>query len=134
MQGNLARVASTYQQVQVTSRSPLELVVMLYDGAIAALQRAAGALRRDDLVEKATATSKALAIVSELQSTLNLEAGGEVAERLDALYTYISNRLVESNLTRQTDPLDEAIRLLSVLRDGWARIASSADTDSPASL
>jgi flagellar protein FliS len=127
MQANLARVASTYQQVQVTSRSPLELVVMLYDGALASLTKARDALQRRNLPEKAAATSRALAIVNELQSTLNLEAGGEVASRLDSLYTYISGRLVDSNLTRDPSPLDEAIKLLSVLRDGWAQIANSPD-------
>lgn len=127
MHANLARVASTYQQVQVTSRSPLELVVMLYDGAIASLGKARDALARRNLPEKAAATSRALAIINELQSTLNLEAGGEVATRLDALYSYVAGRLVDSNLTTDPDPLDEAIRLLTVLRDGWARIADSPE-------
>jgi flagellar protein FliS len=125
--GSHARVAATYKQIQVNSRSPLELVVMLYDGALAALGQARDALAQRDLVTKAQAMSKALAIVAQLQSSLDLEQGGEVAAHLDRMYTYATERLVHANLHRDPAPIDEVIRLLSPLRGAWADIAARAN-------
>jgi flagellar protein FliS len=69
--------------------------------------------------------SRGLAIVQELQNMLNMEAGGEVAERLDALYTYILGRCYEANQQRDPAGLDEAIKLLTPLRDAWADVAQN---------
>jgi len=124
MQTTLARAAATYQNVQVTSRSPLELVVLLYDGALAALEQARSALARGDLVTKGEALSRALAIIVHLQGTLNMEAGGEVAVRLDALYDHVVERVTAANVQRDIHPLDDAIRALSTVRDAWDEIAS----------
>jgi flagellar protein FliS len=119
-----ARAVAAYQEVQVASRSPLELVVMLYDGALVALEQARAALTAGDLVAKRDAMSRSLAILGQLQGSLNLDAGGDVAARLDGLYTYLTARLTTANVTGDPAPVAEAIRLLSVVREGWTRIAS----------
>jgi flagellar protein FliS len=121
----MARGAAAYQEVQVNSRSPLELVVMLYDGALSSLGQTREALVQRDLVTKRAAMSKALAIIGQLQSSLNMEEGREVAERLDSLYTYLTSRLVEANVNGDVAPIDEALRVMSTLRDGWAQIATA---------
>jgi flagellar secretion chaperone FliS len=121
----LARAAATYQQVQVNSRSPMELVVMLYDGAIDSLSRAADAVRRRDLPAKRDHLARALAIVGQLQSTLDMDAGGEIAGNLDRLYTYLSGRILDASARLDAAPLDEASRLLVTLREGWAHIATA---------
>ena len=74
---------SRISQTSVQSSSPLELVVLLYDGALRHLVAAREAIDRQDLITRREALSKALAIVTELQSTLNLEEGGAVAQQLD---------------------------------------------------
>jgi flagellar protein FliS len=125
MSATWARAAATYQTVQVTSRSPLELVVMLYDGAIRALGQARDALARRDLVAKRAAMNRALDIVHHLQSSLDMDAGGEIAARLDALYSYVIERLLEANRRTDQGPVDEAVRLLSTLREAWAQIAEA---------
>jgi flagellar protein FliS len=125
MQAARARGAQAYYQTQVQSQSPLELVVMLYDGAIRFLNVAADGTRRQDLKAKREGMSRALAIISELQNTLNLQEGGEVAQSLDLLYTYINGRLLEANIKKDAAPLDEAVRLLQPLRDAWAQVATS---------
>ncbi len=116
--------AQAYLQTQVQSRTPVELVVMLYDGAIAFLGQARDAMGVGDMVAKRHALSRGVAIVQELQHMLNLDAGGEVAERLDGLYTYILGRCYEANAQREMSGLDESIRLLTPLRDAWAAIAA----------
>jgi flagellar protein FliS len=118
--------ARAYRQVQVeSSQSPLELVVMLYDGALASLAQARAALECRDLVAKGRAMSKALAIVGHLQGTLNMEDGREIAQELDRLYVYITERLLEANMKRTVEPIDESMKLLTTLRDAWAQTASS---------
>jgi flagellar secretion chaperone FliS len=126
MTPTLARGAHAYYQTHVQSRSPLELVVMLYDGAIRFLEQAGDAMARRDMATKGEALSRALAILAELQSTLNVEAGGEVALQLDALYTHMINRLIDANLMREQAPIDEVLRLLRPLREAWAEIASGS--------
>src|SRR5262245_6765641 len=119
MTPTLSRGAQTYLQTQVQSRSPLELVVMLYDGAIRFLEQAGDAMDQRDMPTKARAISKAMAIIAELQSTLNMEQGGEIALQLDGLYTHITTRLVDANVQRDRAPINEVIALLRPLRDAW---------------
>jgi flagellar protein FliS len=127
MTGSVARAVATYQEVQVTSRSPLELVVMLYDGAIGALRTAREAMIRCDLVGKRDGMKKALEIVQHLQSSLNMEDGGAVAEQLDALYGHVIERVLDANVQGEPASLQEAIDLLVPVRDAWATIAATPD-------
>jgi len=120
--------AHAYLQTQVQSRTPVELVVMLYDGAIKFLGQAREAMATGDMVAKRHALSRGLAIVQELQHMLNMEAGGEIAERLDGLYTYVLGRCYEANAQRDALGLDEAIKLLTPLRDAWADISAQHPT------
>ena len=68
MQQTLARGAQAYIQTQIQSRSPLELVVMLYDGALRFLQQTVDAMERGDLIAKRDSLSRAMAIVTEKTS------------------------------------------------------------------
>jgi flagellar protein FliS len=124
MQGVAGRGAQAYIQTQISSRSPLELVVMLYEGLIRFSGEARSAIERGDLVAKRAAMSRALAIVSELQSTLNMAEGGELATSLDNLYTYINGRLLDASMQNTVEPLDETLKLASTLRDAWSEIAN----------
>jgi flagellar protein FliS len=129
MYAAMARGAEAYRQTQVQSRSPLELVVMLYDGALRFIGEAREAIARHDLPAKREAMSRALAVVSELQSTLNLAEGGQVAASLDGLYTYVNGRLLDANMKGDAAPLDECVRLITPLRDAWMQIAAPAEPE-----
>ena len=118
------RGAVAYQHTSVQSSSPLELVVLLYDGALRHVTAAREATLRNDLVARRDAFSKAMAIITELQSTLNLEQGGQVAASLDSLYTYIIGRLIESTARKDVAALEEVERLLRPLREAWSAIAA----------
>jgi flagellar secretion chaperone FliS len=118
-----ARGAEAYYQTHVQSRSPLELVVMLYDGAIRFLNQTTEAMERGDLVAKRDAMSRSMAILAELQGMLDYEQGGEVAASLGSLYTYMIERLSTANAERDPKPIAEVVRLLSGLRDAWSQIA-----------
>ncbi len=120
--------AQAYLQTQVQSRTPVELVVMLYDGALKFLGRARDAMAAGDMRVKRDALSRGLAIVQELQNMLDMEAGGEIAARLDGLYTYIQGRCYDANAQRDPAGLHEAIGLLTTLRDAWGTIATQGPT------
>jgi flagellar protein FliS len=121
MTSDLARNA--YQQVEVNSSSGLQLVVMLYDGAIRFLGDAKACIENGDLSGKALAIDRTLAIIGELQSTLKLEEGGELAQSLDKLYTYMTERVIEASLKLNIKPVDEVVKLLSILNSAWTEIA-----------
>ena len=125
MTSDLAR--ETYQQIEVNSSNGLQLVVMLYDGAIRFLSDAKACIQRQDLQGKAVAIDRTLAILGELQSTLKLEEGGELAQSLDRLYTYMTERIVEASLKLNVKPLDETIKLLTILNSAWTEIAAKAE-------
>ncbi len=112
-----------YRTTEVASRTPLELVVMLYDGAIRFIGVARDAIGRGDIQGRSTAISRALAIISELQSTLDVQRGGDMAASLDDMYRYLTERLMAATLKNDVAPLDESRRLLETLRDAWHTIA-----------
>ncbi|HYE84929.1 MAG TPA: flagellar export chaperone FliS [Vicinamibacterales bacterium] len=117
--------ASAYLKTQVQSRTPIELVVMLYDGALRFMGDARDAMTRGDLVAKRAAMSKSLAIVGELHSALNMKDGGEFAQRMSDLYGYINHRLIDANMKGDAAPIEEAIRLMAPLRDAWVQVATA---------
>lgn len=120
-----SRGAMAYRTVDAQSRTPLELVVMLYDGGIRFVSEAREADGRKDLIARAVAVSKSLAIVGELRSTLNLEEGAELGLELDRLYDYMMGRLLDVTTKRDTSGLEEVQRLLTTLREGWAQVTAS---------
>lgn len=116
--------AKQYLQTHVRSRTPLELVVMLYDGAIRSAQTAAEAAERRDIRTRRDEVSRAMAIVNELHGSLDMERGGEIAVELDRVYTWITSRLVDATVKQDARPLREVHRVLEILRDGWQQIAA----------
>lgn len=122
------RAISAYVQTEIETgvpeADPHRLVLMLFDGALAALADARIKLARGDIPGRGQAISKAIVIVDEgLRESLDMAQGGELAERLDALYRYICSRLLTANLKADRAPLDEADRLLTELQDGWKGIS-----------
>jgi len=120
------RAAQHYMQTQVRSSSPLELVVMLYDGALRHSASAIDAMARNDIRTRRDAISKTLAIISELQSTLNMDQGGEVAVQLDQLYSWMTDSLVQATVKQDPGPIRDVRKVLDNLRDAWQQIATAA--------
>ena len=118
------RGADAYRRTAVQSSSPLGLVVMLYDGAIKFMLEAREAIVRKDVKARTNAVSRALAIIAELQNTLNVKEGGDLARELDRLYTYMSTRLLDVTAKGDDNAAKEVHKLLSTLREGWSQIAA----------
>lgn len=119
-----ARSVKTYRQVQAQASTPLELVLLLYDGALRFMERAREAIARRDIPARRTAISQSMAIVGELQATLDMDRGGEIAFELDRLYAYVLARLMDATLKNDAAAIDDACKVFAALRDGWRTIAS----------
>ena len=119
--------ASAYARVGVQTgvmgASPHRLIVMLYQGARQAIAQARMHLQQNNIGARGAAIGKAISIIeSGLQQALNMDAGGEIAGRLDALYTYMSRRLLEANLKQDESMLIEVDNLLATLEEAWVGI------------
>lgn len=118
------KAANQYLQTQVQSRTPLELVVLMYDGAIRSADAAYDAMVAGDIPARRTALSKLINIIGELQSTLDMERGGKIAEDLDRLYSWATARLMDAVVQQDATPIHEVRSVLTTLREAWQTIAS----------
>lgn len=123
MNAYMRQASAMYQQTRAAGRvegaDPHKLVTMLYDGAIERMEQARGYLRSRDVAAKGVALGKAIAIIAELRTSLDMKAGGALAARLDSLYDYINRRLLFAQLNDNDAALAECVRLLDEVRDGW---------------
>lgn len=128
MFGMMHNPAESYAKVgvdaAVETSDPHRLVLMLFDGATAAVSLARIHMAAGEIPQKGAAISKAIDLISNgLLASLDMEAGGELAERLAALYDYMTQRLLFANLKNSLATLDEVMELLTSLREAWAQIA-----------
>jgi flagellar protein FliS len=100
----------------------MELVVMLYDGALRFVGQAEAVAA--DKRARSRACSRAIAIITELQHTLNVREGGDVAAELDRLYSFMHGRLIDVTMKGDTSALDDVRKVLITLRDGWSQVAT----------
>lgn len=115
-----------YRKSSVAGASPLQLVVMLYDGTLRFMEAGRHAMIAKDRFAQNDNITKTQKILSELLATLDLEKGGEVAENLFSLYTYVYNRLVEANLEDKPELVAECIEIMSDLRESWVELERNA--------
>ena len=111
--------AHTYRQFSVQGATPLGLVVMLYDGAITALQRAVAAIEAHDIETKCAHLKRAQAIIAQLEGTLNFELGGEVAQTLKSFYVYSRAQALKANIENSPEILRSLIEKFTTLREAW---------------
>ena len=114
----------------VDSADPHALVMMLFDGALLALADARFHMGENNIAGKGQSISKAIMIIeSGLKISLDIKAGGVLAERLAALYSYMCDRLLMANLQNSVEIIAEVAGLLSELRGAWAGIKPAANYD-----
>jgi len=120
----LTQYARQYEQTQVVTSSGVQLIVLLYDGAIQSLEIARREIQAKNVREKARHLGRAIAIIGELNSVLDYEQGGEIARSLRRLYDYMLAELVEANVRNNEKRLDVPLRCLSTLREAWRQVAA----------
>jgi len=117
------KALEAYQQATVTTQSRGRLVVMLYDGAIKFLKLAIKELEAQNYAAKGQYINRAQDIISELNAVLDMENGGELAQNLRGLYLFMNRHLGRANAKRDPNMIQDVIRLLDELNQGWKTIA-----------
>lgn len=115
-----AAAFNAYKQNSVTTASPGELTLMLYNGCLKFLTRAKNAIEEKNIEEKNTNIQKAQAIISELMSTLNTEL--DVSKQMIPLYDYMNRRLMEANINNDPTIIVEVEGLVTDFRDTWKEV------------
>jgi flagellar protein FliS len=112
-----------YQNTQVQTASPEQILIMLYDGAIRFLEQASEAMGSGDYAVKIKNIDKTLAIIAELNATLDHEIGGEVAANLASLYDFMMREIPRANARNDATVLAPVISILRELREAWVEAA-----------
>jgi len=114
--------ASHYKRQEIQTASPGKIVVMLFDGAIKNLNTAEKAYENKDYKQKSTALVKVQDIILELMNALNNKQGGDIAARLESLYSYALRRLIDADLNKDKIAIREVREILSEIREAFAEI------------
>ena len=109
-------------QSAVMDANPHQLIAMLINGALSRLATARGSIARQDHAEKGVNIGKALDIINGLQSSLDMDAGGEISSNLYNLYDYMTRRLMEASLHSDVAIVDEVVMLLKEIKTGWDNV------------
>jgi flagellar protein FliS len=129
--------ANQYRQTAVSSAvldaDPHRLVALMFAGLRERLQLAAACIDAGNIARKGQAITEASTIVGHLDGSLNMDAGGEIAQNLSALYEYVQRRLVDANLRNDTAALRECDGLIGDIQSAWNAIAPAAQPE-PARL
>jgi flagellar protein FliS len=115
---------ASYRESAILTAPPEQLVIMLYDGCHRFLLQAISAMRDDNVAEAGERLGRAIAIIDELQCTLDLTVG-DVAQRLAGIYVFSRRHLAEGLCERDPEKLAQVDRLLGQLRGAWAQAAAS---------
>lgn len=113
-----------YRQSAVMTASPMQLVVMLYDGAAKFLRQAIAAHEAGRAIDAGAPIGRAQAIVEELLATLDVEQGGEIATQLQGFYVFCLAELASARLEAKPDRLPAILELLVELRGSWAELVT----------
>ena len=108
-----------YLAHRVTAASPLELIRMLYEAAVQAVDQALEGLRSGDILRRGNSVSKAVEILSELRVSLRREVNPEYCDTLGGLYSYLQRQLIRAHAEKSESLFQEAARLLHTLLEGW---------------
>lgn len=109
-----------YRHADTMGKSPLDLVLMVYDGAIRAMRTAAEHYRQGRSQSGHDEVMKAGRMVTHLYATLDAEKGGQVAVNLGKMYAWVINQLQLVDATNDPEQLESAAKVMHNLRSGWA--------------
>ncbi len=121
---NMNTYAQQYLRNKIMTASPAELTLMLYDGAIKFCNIAAKAIEDHDMEKAHINITKAQRIIDEFKATLDHKY--EVAKDFDNIYDYVLHRLIEANMKKDKDIVEECAEHLRSLRDTWKEVMKAA--------
>ncbi len=114
-----------YKKTSIESASKEKILLLLYEGAIRFIKQAKEADDNKQIAQRGEYIGRAYDIVMELASSLDFKIGGSMAENLEQLYIYTMEELTRANITGQQKHLDNALKILNILYDGWVKAVES---------
>ncbi len=111
-----------YQQNDILTLSPIAIIERLYQAMERSLTAAKDAMEKGQTAIKGEKIGHALAIIGELQASLDMEKGGEIAENLYDLYSFATHRLLMANVKNDSSMIDEVINAMRPLSEAWTRL------------
>ena len=122
------KIAKSYKAQSVQTASPGKLVLMLFDGCLRFTTAAKRAFNEEEFTKRNEDVNnnliRAQNIVTELQSSLDMSVPGELPGTLYRLYDYVMHQLQQANLKKEAEPIDEAEKVITELRDAWSEMLS----------
>ncbi|MDH5230115.1 MAG: flagellar export chaperone FliS [Gammaproteobacteria bacterium] len=123
----LQQYTSASKQAEVAYASPHTLILLLMEGALEKIAVAKGCMQRQEIAEKGSMIGWAISIIDGLRMSLDMDAGGEIAENLDNLYDYMTRQLVLGHARNDEAKLDEVAGLMKTIKSGWEGIADQVN-------
>jgi len=124
----------TYQQIgtksEVESASPHRLIQLMMERVLAKIAMARGYIDRENVSKKGAAIGSAISIIDGLRVSLNHKTDASLASNFDALYDYMTRRLLEANLRNDPEILIEVSDLMREIKEAWDAIADQVEPDS----
>ena len=111
-----------YRNVQIETADRLQIVILLYEGAIEFIKKAQDCIKNKDIPAKNLYVSKAQDIILALNDSLNMKAGGEIAQNLRRLYLFMNRYLLECSFQNNEKKLERLIKMLKRLKEAWVAI------------
>ena len=124
--GAMAAYRSTQTHSGIEGASPHKLITLLLDGALERISKAKGHMVRGERGPQGELIGRVIDIVASLDAYLDMEAGGEIAVKLQSLYDYMVRKLFDANRHNDTDELAEVEHLLLEIKAGWIGICDEA--------
>lgn len=116
---------SKYKKTSIESASKEKILLMLYEGAIRFIKQAKEANERKDIKARGELIGRAYDVIMELASSLDFKINATVSSNLEQLYIYIMEELTRANITGQEKHLDNSLKILNILYDGWVKAVES---------
>jgi len=123
-----------YVRSRIAAATPAELTRMLYEGATQAVEEAITAHRGGDILARGNAVTKAVEILGELRFSLRREVAPQYCDTLSGLYGYLQRRLIQAHAEKSEGMLQESLRLIQTLLEGWIGAMQNLEAPIPAAV
>ncbi len=120
-----------YREAAVRSASPTGLIIMLYEWAIEDLRRIAAAIEENDIQRRTDECHHFLEVLNQLQGSLDMERGGDVAANLDRYYAIVRSRLIDAELKNSKQTVDALLNQFLSLHQAWVEVERTAAEHGP---
>ena len=122
MRGSLQSYRKVSLESELSVASPHRVIQMMFEGALQRLAQSRYAIENNDIENKGIYIGKAIGIITGLNNSLNMEAGGEIANNLSDLYDFMLRKISEANLNNDVQAIDDVSEIIRTIKEGWDAI------------